>query len=374
MRIAIITLPLLGNYGGILQNYALQTVLKRMGHTVETIVLPWKRKLPLYKIPLIYSKRFIAKYVLRKHTRIFFEKWFNHTQPFLLKNMWRFIAEYIATRKVCNFNDIVEGDYNAFVVGSDQIWRPAYSYKPISLAYLDFAQKWKEIKRVAYAASFGTEDWEYSNSLSKRCADLAKLFDGISVREDSAVELCMKHLHCKPQHVLDPAMLLSANDYKMLFENKLLPKSNGELLVYILNDTIEKSSIVQNIATHYSYKTFYANSRYEDYTAPLKERVQPPIEQWLKDFYDAKFVITDSFHATAFSIIFGKPFIVIGNKRRGLARIKSLLHMFDLESHIVNSLNELDLSQNYTYDIDRTNTLLESYRKLSLKFLKEKLR
>ena len=374
MRIAIITLPLHGNYGGILQNYALQTVLKRMGHTVETIVLPWKRKLPLYKIPLIYSKRFIAKYVLRKHTRIFFEKWFNHTQPFLLKNMWRFIAEYIATRKVCNFNDIVEGDYNAFVVGSDQIWRPAYSYKPISLAYLYFAQKWKEIKRVAYAASFGTEDWEYSNSLSKRCSDLAKLFDGISVREDSAVELCMKHLHCKSQHVLDPAMLLSANDYKMLFENKLLPKSNGELLVYILNDTIEKSSIVQNIATHYSYKAFYANSRYEDYTAPLEERVQPPIEQWLKDFYDAKFVITDSFHATAFSIIFGKPFIVIGNKRRGLARIKSLLHMFDLESHIVNSLNELDLSQNYTYDIDRTNTLLESYRKSSLKFLKEKLR
>ena len=160
----------------------------------------------------------------------------------------------------------------------------------------------------------------------------------------------------------------------MLFENKHLPKSNGELLVYILNDSIEKSSIVQNIAAHYSYKTFYANSRYEDYTAPLEERVQPAIEQWLKDFYDAKFVVTDSFHATAFSIVFGKPFIVIGNKRRGLARIKSLLHMFDLESHIVNSLNELDLSQNYAYDVDRTNTLLESYRKLSLKFLEDKLK
>ena len=153
MRIAIITLPLHGNYGGILQNYALQTVLKRMGHTVETIVLPWERKLPLYKIPIVYGKRFIAKYVLQKHTRIFFENWFNNTQPILLQNMWRFIAEHIATRKICSFSDIAEWDYNAFVVGSDQIWRPAYSYKPISLAYLDFAQKWKGIKRVAYAVS-----------------------------------------------------------------------------------------------------------------------------------------------------------------------------------------------------------------------------
>ena len=70
MRIAIITLPLHGNYGGILQNYALQTVLKRMGHTVETVVFPWELKQPMWRKPLAYSKRFIKKFVFRKNVHI----------------------------------------------------------------------------------------------------------------------------------------------------------------------------------------------------------------------------------------------------------------------------------------------------------------
>lgn len=373
MKIAIITLPLMGNYGGILQNYALQTVLKRMGHTVETLSLPWKQELPLWKRPLSWGKRLIKKVLLRGRNRIFYEQWYNRTQPVLLKNMWRFVAEHISTRRVRSFSTLQPNDYDAFVVGSDQIWRPRYSYKSISDVYLSFAKEWKGVKRVAYAASFGTDQWEYTPVQTELCAALASLFDGISVREESAVKLCREHLHCNARHVLDPTLLLTADDYVRLFEGKLLEAPRGQLLTYVLDETAEKTQIIRQIAEQGHYQVYRANSRYEDWAAPLDERVQPPIEQWLKDFHDAKFVITDSFHATVFSILFGKPFIVIGNRERGLSRIESLLKMFGLEHHVVHTVAELKPAQDYAFDAERVNDRLQPFRKDSMTFLREAL-
>ena len=75
-------------------------------------------------------------------------------------------------------------------------------------------------------------------------------------------------------------------------------------------------------------------ARLKDICAPLAERIQPPVEQWLRGFMDAEFVVTDSFHACVFSILFGKPFIAIGNAGRGLSRFTSLLGMLGLESRL----------------------------------------
>lgn len=375
MRIAIITLPLHGNYGGILQNYALQTVLKRMGHTVETITLPLVWKQPWWRKPLAYGKRSIDKYVLRRRkTPVFYEQWYNRTLPILVQDMWNFVEEHIHARRVEKFTDISEGEYDAFVVGSDQIWRPMYSYRPITNAYLDFAKDWKNTKRVAYAASFGTDRWEYSDLQTRQCAALAALFDGISVREGAAVRLCREHLHCEAVHVLDPTMLLAAEDYVALFKDKKLEAPRGELLTYVLDETPEKARIIEKVANHYQYAIYRANSRFEDWTAPLTERKQPPVEQWLKDFQGAKFVITDSFHATVFSILFGKPFIVIGNKERGLSRIDSLLKLFGLEGHVVSSLTGLDVSRDYGLDTGRVQEVLQAKRLTAMEFLGASLR
>lgn len=373
MRIAIITLPLHGNYGGILQNYALQTVLKRMGHTVETVVFPRELKQPLWRKPLAYGKRFIKKFVFRKKVHIFYEQWYNAAQLLQLKNVWNFADSQIVTRTVRRFTNIHEGDYDAFVVGSDQIWRPIYSYKPITDAYLSFAKDWKNVRRIAYAVSFGTAEWEYTLEQTAQCAALVRLFDGVSVREDSAVKLCKEHLHCEAVHVLDPTLLLSAEDYVALFSDKLSEPSRGQLLTYILDETPEKNHIVQKLAGHYHYQPYRANSRYENGNAPLEERVQPPVEQWLKDFYDAKFVVTDSFHATVFSILFGKPFIVIANKARGLSRIESLLKMFGLEKHIVYGEAELDVSLDYALNRQQLQARLQTWREESLGFLRNSL-
>lgn len=373
MKIGIITLQLHANYGGILQAYALQTVLKRAGHEVDIIQTGSCKKIPLWKFPLSYGKRLVLKYLFRKKIRVFFEKWYNRTDPSLVRHMKKFVDSHISVRNVRSYNDIREGDYEGFVVGSDQIWRPVYFGKPICHAYLSFAKGWKGIKRVGYAISFGVAKWEYTGLQTKECRKLVRLFDAVSVREDVAVELCKHWLHRNAIHVLDPTMLLTADDYIKMFDGKIDLYSKGELLTYILDESAETENVVRQVSERFGYTPFRANSRYEDIDAPLAERVQPPVEEWLKKIYSAKFIVTDSFHAVVFSILFGKPFIVIGNKDRGLSRINSLLKIFGLERHLLIKGKPLNLDINYTLESKTIQSILELWRKKSIEYLTSNL-
>lgn len=333
MRIGIITLPLHTNYGGILQAYALQTVLERMGHDARLIEERRKPlRLPLWKMPLAYGKR-IAKNMLGHPCPVLFEQKCNRELPVVRQHTDAFINKYIRRMEVDGFADIRESEFNAFVVGSDQVWRPKY-FGDIARAYLDFAEGWS-VRRVAYAASFGTDEWEYTPLQTDRCGALLRRFDAVSVREASAVGLCRSHFGVDAVHVLDPTMLLSASDYAKLFEAAGTPKSQGTLLCYVLDASPEKSALVNRIAEEKHLVPFCVNSRVEDGNAPLAERIQPPVEQWLRGFHDAEFVVTDSFHACVFSILFRKPFIAIGNAKRGLSRFASLLGTFGLQGRLL---------------------------------------
>jgi len=339
MKIGILTLPLHTNYGGILQAYALQTVLERMGHEVVVFNPPRRIRLSLWKLPLVFIKRYIKKYILcKKNTRIFAEKYHQSIYPIISQHTQQFIDKYIHLYNVNSLNDIKKDDFDAIVVGSDQVWRPRY-FMPMFVtgvedAFLRFTKNWK-MKRVAYAASFGTDDWEYTLKQTKECGELLRMFDAVSVREESAVKLCKDKFEVEAQHVLDPTMLLDKEDYIKLFESANTPKSPGTLLNYILDETPEKKEIIENIAKEKNLIPFRVNSKIENPDAPLEERIQPPVEQWLRGFYDAEFVVTDSFHACVFSILFNKPFLVIGNEGRGMARFQSLLKIFGLENRLV---------------------------------------
>lgn len=109
--------------------------------------------------------------------------------------------------------------YDAVIVGSDQTWRPKYSPNIYDF-YLDFISKDKRIKRIAYASSFGVDDWEYSAEETKKCAKLSKLFDGISVREQSGIDLCKDHLGVDSELALDPTLLLNKDDYVTLIGDR----------------------------------------------------------------------------------------------------------------------------------------------------------
>lgn len=333
MRIGILTLPLHTNYGGILQAYALQTVLERMGH--KAFLIEKKRKparLPLWKKPYSYSKR-IVKNILGNPYPIFYEQKINRETPIVQQNTDKFINKYIKRKIYKDYTNIEEHDFDAIIVGSDQIWRPAY-FPNIEHAFLDFTETWN-IKRIAYAASFGTDNWEYTPEQTTKCRELLKQFDAISVREVSGVYLCQKYFNAEAKHVLDPTMLLDKEDYIRLFENANTPKSKGTLFNYILDETPEKAALINEIARDKHLIPFHVGPKTENPLAPLEKRIQPPIEQWLRGFYDAEYVITDSFHACVFSILFNKPFIALGNIRRGMSRFISLLKTFDLTNRLI---------------------------------------
>lgn len=335
MKIGIITLPLHTNYGGILQAYALQVVLERLGHKSEYIECKRKTKIPLPIRYFVYFKRFLRKYLCNSNEIVFLEKYLDATNDIVRQNTNTFINKMIRIRKISDFSELKECDYDALVVGSDQVWRNGSARERNDFSvFLDFAENWK-IKKFSYASSFGTEIWTYTEQSTKQICRLLTCFDGISVREESAVHMCKCHLNINAKLVLDPTLLLSKEDYLMLLGPNKNEKSKGDLMCYVLDESNDISQMILRIAQEKKLVPFKTNSKVEDIMAPLKDRIQPPLEQWLQGFLDAKLVITDSFHACVFSIIFNKPFICLGNSKRGMGRFYSLLKLIDQEFRLI---------------------------------------
>lgn len=375
MRIGILTLPLHTNYGGILQAYALQTVLEKMGHQVVVFDTPNKTFLPpLWKMPLSFGKRTLKK-ILGRTDRIFIEHFQNKIRPIIAKNIQPFIDGKIHRKVIKNFSQLSQSDYDAIIVGSDQVWRSVYFHmwlgQGVENGYLLFAKDWK-IKRISYAASFGTSNWEYTDEQTQMCRLLLKKFDAVSVRESNGVELCKKYFDIDALQVLDPTMLISTKEYCNIFREANTPKSKGTLLNYVLDENEEICNLIKEFSIKKKLIPFALNNSFEnDDTKPLEMRIKSSVETWLRGFYDAEFVITDSFHACVFSILFKKQFIVVGNRKRGMARFESLLNLFGLEDRLVFAdVNVIDLPIiNYDLVYDKLNVL----KKISLSFLERAL-
>lgn len=380
MKIGILTQPLHANYGGLLQNYALQQILLRAGFEVETIDWCGAKGIrqSLYEIksrvlhavfPRHYSKPKYAPNsnelsVIRRNTNDFIRKYINHTKPVSSKSMFVKQAD--------------SGKYDAFVVGSDQCWRPCYNSFLTSM-FLDFVQN-KQVKRIAYAASFGTDKWEFTPRETDVCAPLAKKFDLITVREDSGIELCKKHLGVDAIHVLDPTMLLTKEDYIHLIEAENEPPSEGTLFNYILDPDANKASFIKKVATETGLKVFQVLPKCQtetrtkkDVKTRIEDCVFPGVTTWLRAFMDAEMTIVDSFHGAVFSILFNKPFWVIGNEQRGMARFTSLLKMFQLEDRLVDESDLDNLDFHKAIDWNEVNSILEEKRRASKELLLENL-
>lgn len=373
MRIGVLALQLRYNFGGILQAYALQKTLNDLGHVAVHIDRYKKANLgPWYKKYPIYFKRAIQKYLFHENLIVKADDAINNATKIMSRYTESFINKHIKRIFTEDFSNIEKEGFNVFIVGSDQVWRPKYFFSKTENAYLDFAKDWN-IKRIAYAASFGTDEWEYNDELTANCSTLIKKFDAVSVRESSAVKLCKEKLGCEAKHVLDPTMLLAKEDYIHLFKTAGTPQSEGNLFCYILDKENETNVIIERIAKDKIFTPFYVNSKYEDPDAPLEERIQQPVEKWLRAFYDAEYVVTDSFHACVFSIIFNKPFAVYGNKERGWTRFESLLKMFGLEERFVSSPNETKTVLEKPIDWNRVNNIHKRLKEDSLLFLKKNL-
>lgn len=372
MRIGVITLPLHGNYGGLLQAYALQTTLERMGHSVTIFSKPTKHTIPWWRKPFTYGKRIIQKYIFQNHQVIInAEVVHNKEYPIIYQHTQKFIDTYIHCSYIHQFHQISKSNFDAFIVGSDQVWRPYYFayHWPMQDAFLDFCKTWK-VKRIAYAPSFGTNTWEYDKELTNKCKGLISHFDAISVREKAGATFCKKYFNKESKVVLDPTFLLSISDYDVL-----IGKENNQcfkLATYILDETPAIKQLIATISQDKELPICEINSRYENKNIKAADKVQPPVDFFLSGIKNSQLVVTDSFHATVFSIIFNRPFIVINNKKRGTDRIKSLLEIFHLENHYVDEEHPYKASYNYSID-GNTYSILDTLKEDSLRFLKEAL-
>lgn len=379
MKIGILTQPLYCNYGGLLQCYALQKTLQRMGHDAVVLQREWNRQYTLKGACIYYAKLFVKKLLGRK------ESWHYYVaqarRDYIARETNKFTNRCInprsercyTTEQLCQ--EVERLKLDAIIVGSDQVWRPYYS--PCQPNYfLDFLPYDSQIKRISYAASFGGDDWnEWNEKLTEQCACLLQKFDAVSVRELSGFRLCKEHFDVEAVQVLDPTLLLDKEDYLAVIGKPL--QNRGTLFNYVLDRSDEKQYIIQKIAERTQKKPFDSMPELDDSVynlyGDIERAVYPPVENWLSAFVEAEMVVTDSFHGTVFSIINNKPFWVVGNEGRGMARFETLLSLFGLENRLISikTLDETDF--NASIDWALVNAKKAEMQKKSLEFINEAL-
>lgn len=343
MKINIITQYLFVNYGGILQNYALQEVLRRMGHEPLTVNVPKSKPIKqdiiretyhagqnlLNKLKGTDSNPFIFPYTRRcKEMELSFPQ-----RAFIEKHIRKVDVKAPFTPTTAD-----EHHAEVWIVGSDQVWRP-WCTPYIGNYFFDFL-KGRDVKRIAYAASFGTDVWEMDPRQTETAKELAKDFDLVTVREDSGIKLCKEHLRVDATHVLDPTLLLTREDYLSLTTDKDYPKGKY-IAAYILDMDSHKRKEIHKISKEKGLPVKFIGM--------MHRNGFDSIESWLATMAHSEYVITDSFHGTAFGLNFGKSVSILGNKVRGNARMESLLKMLGVENSstilftepILNRLQEL---------------------------------
>lgn len=366
MKIGILTQPLGSNYGGILQNYALQRWLAKMGH--EPLTLSHRGHPHDLKTEVRDALVFLAKYALFHPTRKETSFPTDDVNLYLRRFTWRKLK---IKEIILSVRTVKRLGLDGFVVGSDQVWRPLYNGKALEWMYCSFLPEDSKVPVVAYAASFGVGEWEYTPEQTEMARRNIRRFKAVSVREASGVRLCREHLGVNAEHVLDPTLLLNPTDYMALVPKRTLAKvPEGCVGVYILDLTDRKRQIVETVCHTLGKRPVYFGCRPEGKTK------FPSVENWLANFERSSFIITDSFHGTAFSINFRRPFISIANPTRGANRFTSLLDSVGLQERLISedgTMSALGALARRSIDWGAVNNRLNQLRKHSMEFLENAL-
>ncbi|MCV6594972.1 MAG: polysaccharide pyruvyl transferase family protein [Silicimonas sp.] len=319
MKVGILTLPLVDNFGGILQAAALYRVLSVMGHhpvllkkkfwrpASQRLVGSVLRKVPGHDLGKVRS---MAK-ARDRHIPFLDAMMPNQAGPVYSRDDLERAARRLGL--------------DAVVVGSDQVWRPDY-IEDIDTAsfFLDLPG---DIRKISYAASFGKSEWTAPHRLGEVRRLLAG-FDAVSLRESSGVDLCREVLGRRVcTQTLDPTLLVDARFYDEIIG------PGEDRAPYVLNYALDPSAGAKAVLSG----DFDGPAQGLDVrTLTLDDGADTmDVPSWLRAFRDAAFVVTDSFHGTVFSILFQKPFVCFGNQSRGMDRFTSLLSLLGLEDRLV---------------------------------------
>lgn len=341
MKIKTITCHNVYNHGASLQEHALLAFLSSLGHDAEAINYqpPHSSKLfdfkvvsnPKFDLPIIKWFYILAKLPIR---------------AFYLRKKFAFddfSRKYIPSGKQVYTSskelkiNLPEAD--VFICGSDQIWNTLFENGKDPAFYLDFVPNHK--LKFSYAASFATNSLDVKYQSFVR--DKIKQLDAVSVRESSGLKILEKIGIKHAQVVLDPVFLMP---YHYWVLNFVKPMGDDFIFIYDFdsNPLIKKLALDLKSKTNCLIYTINSNIKYADRNFSLEG---PDI--YLSLMFNAKLVLTNSFHAIAFSLIFQKQFYLFNRTEQINSRMLDLLKVFKLENRLVTDLNNIDHS-NIVYE------------------------
>ena len=366
MKVGILTFHRATNYGAILQAYALAFYLKSIGHTVSFVDYKPASMALLYApldLPGVWRKlRRVVLNILLLPSLM--KRWKKR------KMFWEYVeSNFLLTSKVHVSSDLPR--FDAYVVGSDQVWSVCFTggVDPFYWGQFDT----QGAKLISYAGS-AAENMDESFTTNDN-ARLLNVFDEISVREDELLKHLQKSLPNKRvEKVLDPTLMAGCACFEDLIKNED-PIETAYVLVYQVirtkNDLIQqyaKQIAEQNSCDIWEIKDsrLFVNS--DGKISISKNMIDPT--QFVTLFKYAKFIITTSFHGTAFSLLFEKPFNVVSISPEVDSRAKDILHHLDLDDRLI----ELPCKDKQTgIDWTRVNSVLCELRYPSRDFLKRSL-
>lgn len=359
-RVGVLTLPLNRNFGGNIQAFALTDALYRLG--VQPVLLD----------------RRLAKGATGSSTKnpglahsIALPKAPMNTR-FLDQNIGQ-ISTPLSSSEDIN-RAIEEFDLTSVIVGSDQVWRPKYA-KGLLRDFFFGGVPDGSVRRISYAASFGSDRWEYSAEHQGMARKALEKFDAVSCREDIGVRMCRDHLGVEATHVLDPTLLVPSERYDQITAPLGVLPSSGQIVTYVLDKNKATDQLIDQASQRLDLSAFMTSGEAYASQNPLAGNTpNNSPERWIAAIAQAGLVVTDSFHGMVFSIIFNRPFIAFANRARGTARFTSLLNSLSLQDRLVMAGDPPDLEALLKpIDWDSVNALLDEARIKSLDFLRRSL-
>lgn len=383
-KVAIVSCYFKKNYGSLLQAYATQKILDKLNIENETINIDEnidfkKGKKKFYKsqilnFPFIKSKIGMIKLKLDRKVN----KKLNKNLEIREKKFEEFRNKFRLTKPFTTYEEIAQQceNYSDVLVGSDQLWLP------VNVVSDYYTLNWvpNNINKVSYATSFGI------SSIPKKYYDKYRKFlsriDFISVREKNACELVKDISGKDAELVCDPTLLLNKKEWLEIQEEKPIVKGNY-ILCYFLGKNIEHRKFAEKLKERTGYKIVSINhcDEYVKYSDKFADEIPYNIGpgEFINLIRNAKYVCTDSFHGTVFSLINKVNFFTFERfagkniKMSTNSRIYSLLELVALEERLIKESNQLEKKINENINYDKVDDVIENFRQTSIEFLKQAL-
>ena len=357
MKIAVVTLHRVYNYGSVLQAYATQKVFEKRGHSIQIVdyITPQRTKWKLFWGNGVDNQGGIAYRLAKIGSFILKEKTFG-----------RFVRTKLnLTKKYITADDLAKDPPNAdvYVTGSDQTWNSQYNEGIDKGFFLDFLSE--DARRISFVASFGkTRLDENEKEETKR---LLARYENISVREDSAVQIVVDLGLKEPVQLIDPTLMLEKSEWVQIASPRLI-KEPYLILMLLYNEDNHATEYARKIGDEKGLKLVKISWEMKKPLMVDQLFTHRSPEDFLSLFYYADFVVTNSFHGLAFSLNLEKQFIVVPRNEFN-SRIESLLNIVGLNSKLVNSCENAMLESKNIIDYVVVNKYIENERKKAVYYI-----